>query len=496
MKKSFVNYRWCIFLCAACIIVLRAPSLFSEPRFWCEEGTVFYAYAATHEWFEVLFRTHYDYLYGYLNLSSFLASRLVSLEYAPLVTTFMAFLAQLLPISIIIWGTSSVWNRPLKKIIAVMLVLFIPLTGEMWLNTLNSKTFFSLTIFLILLEDMDNASRVRTWFYRLLLLISGLASIECSFYLVVYLLKIWIERKKEYVIQTTFLLLSVIYQALGYFHILMPAGERSLHTLQWIPVTILGGLMWRHHLVLPILGASASHHFGRSLLSLHDRNPLLFNAIGVVLFVMLVLLFVYFSRHLTPCKRLLFPASFVVVGFLTYMSMVIQPTIFEAFITGLCQRYFWVPSLIVLFMIFANLSFLDRPLSLSMPMRMTIGGVFALLYATAFFYQQTYALRYYLVPAFIIVSIGVSTLVFSKTPHISFREKIGAWLLLIVLINGIFFYRQYLYRPYPWKVIDATWPKWKEEVAQWRDDPTHVMKIWPPCCWEIKFLPESIRRDE
>ena len=90
--------KWLLFTIGAASIVLRCPRLFFEPRFWAEEGSVFFAYAFKHSALSALTRPdggNYDLP---RNLASILAVNLAPLEWAPLVTTLFAFGIQLIPL--------------------------------------------------------------------------------------------------------------------------------------------------------------------------------------------------------------------------------------------------------------------------------------------------------------------------------------------------------------------------------------------------------------
>ena len=48
-------------LLAALLIAARAPYLFTTPRFWAEEGEVFFAQAFTHPWYQMPLFAHAGY---------------------------------------------------------------------------------------------------------------------------------------------------------------------------------------------------------------------------------------------------------------------------------------------------------------------------------------------------------------------------------------------------------------------------------------------------
>ncbi len=134
--KVFIrnNYKVLLFVSFIWIIFLREPSLFIEPRFWAEEGSVYISYAYTHSWYENLLAPHLGYYSLFNNLIASIATKVVPLTYAPFVTTFGAFIVQIISFLIILWGDSICWNNIYKRIIVSLSILFVSSTGEIWLT--------------------------------------------------------------------------------------------------------------------------------------------------------------------------------------------------------------------------------------------------------------------------------------------------------------------------------------------------------------------------
>ena len=80
----------------AFILVVRAPWVLFQGRFWAEEGTFFLPYAWTHSFLDSLIAPHAGYYNLVSNLAGIIATR-VPLEVAPRFTVALAFLLQLLP---------------------------------------------------------------------------------------------------------------------------------------------------------------------------------------------------------------------------------------------------------------------------------------------------------------------------------------------------------------------------------------------------------------
>ena len=107
---------------------------------------------------------------SYLNLSanipSLIAAHAVPLSLAPAVTTVWAFLIQLLPFAVVLFGDSRVWTSLRHRLIVSGVLLFGPpvLNGEVWLNSGNSQVFCGILV-MLLCEETDNISHFRRWTY-------------------------------------------------------------------------------------------------------------------------------------------------------------------------------------------------------------------------------------------------------------------------------------------------------------------------------------------
>jgi len=197
------------------LVYLRAPNLLIHPRLWAEEGSVFLQYAYQYPWHITILSPHQGY-YSFLTNFVSLFARVVPLQYAPFITTYTALVIQMIPYVIILWGKSCLWNNPMRKIIGCMIVLLSPAaTGEVWLNTTNVHFHLCVISFLILLEPVDNISRVRRTLYRVLLLIGGLTSVPSVFLLPLFVISALQERKRERLMQAGLLFLCLFLQIIA-----------------------------------------------------------------------------------------------------------------------------------------------------------------------------------------------------------------------------------------------------------------------------------------
>ena len=182
IPKLFLGFATVLFL-----IYFRSPELFLEPRFWAEEGQEYFTFAFSHSIMESLIAPHYGY-FGLIPNAGGILATFVPLEFAPLVTTCLAALIQLLVSSYVIFCDSPYWDTYPKKItIACFIQLLCPF--ECWLTTISSQYFLSIIAFFILLETDNAQNSWVKWPSRIVLLVSVLTSPTVTFLLPAFILK-------------------------------------------------------------------------------------------------------------------------------------------------------------------------------------------------------------------------------------------------------------------------------------------------------------------
>lgn len=191
---------WLIFGAALVFAVARAPQLLLEPRFFAEEGAVYYAVALREPVLDALFHLP-PHRIAYLALSATLpatfAAKLMPIELAPFATTYAALAAVLIALALIVFRPSLLWSDPTRKAVACAIVLLAPSSlGEVWLNSTNSQIYFGLISFCILFEDLRQASWRRIALYALLVSFCGLSGVYTSFLSFAFVWKVWLERSR------------------------------------------------------------------------------------------------------------------------------------------------------------------------------------------------------------------------------------------------------------------------------------------------------------
>jgi len=435
---------FCIF-----IMYIRTPLLFLQPRFWAEEGLTYFSYAFDHSWYKALLTPHYSYYSLFDNIASMLAANIVPLQYAPFVTTYLAFSLQLIPFALILWGNSSLWDNMYKKIIVVLIVLFTPLSGEVYLNLLGSTFHFSLITFLILMEDVGNITTVRKWSYRILLVFAGLTGPVSCFLTPLFMYKAWSNRTREHIVQAGILSICALVQLLV---VLMFVHQNALPITRFkgLDVSTLLSIIWVKTIVLPILGPKTAYTFFAEAAKRISR-------IGyheVLLFVLLIVFFKSLISRVAPQKQMMILSSFILLTVIsTFAADDPHKTSFIMASNPIPGgRYFYVPNILIKILLFSGIP---------------------------------YAL--------------MEIIISPHTPLNKTKELFGkvqpllcSLLLILSLYTGIIYYKDaIMIKPF----VNNTWPKWTEEVSKWEQDRNYKLRIWPKWCagcfMELKGRPSD-----
>jgi len=429
MKGLNVRY-WRLIVLAGSIgiIVWRAPSLFLEPRLWAEEGTLYFAYAYhfanTPEWLNGLINIQLGYFSLWPNIASTVAANLFSLEQVPFVTTALALTVQLMAIAVILWGESKFWQTPIQKTICVLVVIFVPLSGEIWLNTINSQFVFGLIAFLILHSNADVRKPIK-WWYRVLLLFSGLTGVVSCFLTPLFILRALAEKSRERAIQMGILVICVSVQATIQLLSLKDLVSARGAGIEW---QTLAAILWTQSIGLTIFGLKNALRFSALIVSADAHGSLEFTLISIIILsvemMFIIILFICSTPKLSDRMTLI--GSYLILIILSILGS-LGTDKFEYVLPGYGQRYFYAPNIILMLIV--------------------------------------------------AVSIQISTNLSGLKRQ--WRSILLAMLLASSLCWGVSQYGSTT-------IAGADWPKWQEQVQMWRENPARPIQIWPPG-WQMQL---------
>ena len=217
LKKININLSLLVFILFVFLVIFRHFEFFINPRFWAEEGSVYFI-DAYENGISSIFHPHLGYFSFIPNVATYLAT-LVSLEYAPLVTTTIAFFIQIIPFFIIFISNNFLTNTALKKLLISSIVLFVSDTGEIWLNTITSQFHFVVISFLIFLDSLDkkNLSKYKLALYSILVLFGGLSGVPTNVLAPIFLFGYFFNKNKYLLLFFFILLLTTSLQLLSLY---------------------------------------------------------------------------------------------------------------------------------------------------------------------------------------------------------------------------------------------------------------------------------------
>jgi len=340
---------------AAFAIILRAPWLFSHPRFWAEEGTEFFSYAYTHPWYQVIHASYRGSVALVPRVSSVLAAHLVSLENAPLLTTLVAFAIQMIPFVLVLWGESPLWSTLPRKVISMLVILLAPGSIGGWLNTINSQFYLSLAAFLLLMDNASTERPIKAWGHRILLLAAGLTGAVSCFLTPLFILKAVWEKNREHTVQAGLMVLCFLLQVFVFWHSLrsdQAVGSRFAGTGRGVFLPI----MWTKSIIWCFLGPDVAAAFSGVFVRIHSLGTNEFTVLNVVLAVVTIA----FLRFLLPRggrrEAVMLLGSFLLLEVLSIVSSVPKSgSKLYLISTAGGERYFYVPDVILILLVWANL---------------------------------------------------------------------------------------------------------------------------------------------
>lgn len=323
LKRNSLKYALLVAFTAA--IILRTPHSLYPPRFWGEDGTQFFCYAHNNGLWSAFIKTHQGYHSLWCNCAGIIAS-LVPLTEAPLVTTLAGLLSQLSSAIIVLWGGIESLGSPLKKSLALCILLLVPSNTEVGLNVANSQFLFCTACGLILVGDTRTLKGPK----RILLLIASINGPVSCFLTPVFLLKAWREKSAERFVQFLILFCGTLVELLSLYY-----GRAETHRPLVIGANRLVGVIFSHLFLAPFTT--------RSLFTFHLEA--LNGAITVSVWLLVAVFMVsilYCIRHNKDAKWLC-ASSFVVL--VCSLLGVLDATTKDLMLYG--DRYFYAPQVLL-----------------------------------------------------------------------------------------------------------------------------------------------------
>lgn len=396
-------------------LFLRAPDIFIQGRFWAEEGYIFYANAYNMNPLQALFVV----FGGYINIGASGATLVarylyIPLEYAPYFTIYIGLFFQVIPIYLILTAKDK-WLSPFYiRILATFLLLLVPESSEISLQTLHLQ--FHLTLTCTLIAFLDTDIKKQRWFKLFLLFFAPLCGLLPVTLIPIFLVKFWQEKSKLRAEQTIILILGSSIQLSFYiFNLIHKIDIDSFAIVRQrhFSYSDFCSVLYIRDLIFPFMG----HHYHHS--------------IGIMANIF----------HKLEAHQISLKACFI-------------SSFFILFVSGIFIKYPQTRKALLLFI--ASL------LMLALSIYGVVGGTIQLVNP---YFTERYAFLSQALFALMLLYLSIS---------LPKKGKIIANILIIwLLFIGSFNFFQLL----P-EAKDGAGHVWRQELQKWRQDPNYHPKIW------------------
>lgn len=324
------NQTLCLLLFVAFIHLTRSPEILINSRFWAEERE-FFANAWSSSPFHALFVSYGGYLNLPINAATLIARWCVPLKYAPYVTMGIGLLFQLLPTFLLLTAKDK-WLSSFKiRLLATLLLLFVPESLEISLQSLHIQ--FQLTLAAILILILDNQPKHQRWFKLGILLLTTLSGVMSMILIPLYLYRCFTEKDRLRIEQFITLLIGNIIQ-FSFFY--TSFDERQYHT----SLTDFLSIFFAKDLYIPFLGnnpLSNPYLLHLQLLVKNQQIPLL--ACSISLFVFIVIIVCFYKYPKTRLSGYLFICALLNLALATFGAIGPNYWFFEPYFH---QRYAFI----------------------------------------------------------------------------------------------------------------------------------------------------------
>ena len=281
-------------------------------RFWAEEGRPFFENAWVMAPLQALSTSFGGYLNLVANAAALAARWLMPLRFAPYLTISAGLIFQLCPPLLILTARDR-WLLPLHvRIAALLLLLLVPASEEIWLQTLHCQ--FELALCCAIILALDTEVGWRTWLQFALLALAPLCGPIAIVLIPFFLIRSALDRSTRRLVQATVLTAPALLQILLFIHA-VPGRGHVLH-----PVLMLCVFTIRH-LALPLLGVDMANRVALSIRDSLQASEV--PAVAVILPVLLFpLLFTAACRRRAASSAVWFVVAAIVMAATSYVGAI------------------------------------------------------------------------------------------------------------------------------------------------------------------------------
>lgn len=304
------------------LIFYRSPCLLLKGRFHAEEK-FYYEFALNNTFLETIFfvQETSKYFELFTNISAKLATFYTIAPF--LVTVYLAFFIKIFLLYYIFFSKSLLLNKISYKLIFASFAIYsTPITPEVWLNTLHSKTFFGIYSFILVFQNFKNFTKIKLYLYRISLVINGLSSIYSSIFSVIYFIIFITKRNSLNFYNFIYSLIPLVINAFIFLNFFLQSEikiNRFLFNYEKIESALY------NIIIRPILGGNLSKLL-YNLINLNKTFLYAFSLIAIILFLALILFFIYKKKD-----RIL---NIILISLLLNIIFAISGSLYPDFVGG------------------------------------------------------------------------------------------------------------------------------------------------------------------
>lgn len=198
----------------------RSPDIFSQGRFWAEDGSLYFQNALKNSFIENFFKI-YTPTIGYYNLFSritALVSSKFALEISALVNVYLSYSVVIYIFFLILFNNSYLYNKNIEKFAYCLLVVVCPtFVPEIWVNSVNAQIYLSVAaLFILYSKNIENL--LFKYLNPIILFIGGFSSVYVFFLTPFFFIKYKFLKNKYNLINLIILFVSFIFQLIFYVY--------------------------------------------------------------------------------------------------------------------------------------------------------------------------------------------------------------------------------------------------------------------------------------
>ena len=326
---------------------LKSPYLFQNGRF-IQNDAIHYATALNSNWYEIFSLIYWPsgYLNFFANLTSFLNSKLVNIEFAALFNVYSCYLIIFFLHYIIIFYKSDFFNTDFSRFFASIIISISPIfVFEIWLDSMNSQVYLCILSFFILFLKHNVISKV---FSPIILGIAGLSGVYTCLLTPLFIFRNLKDRTKINLVNS----LTLIFTSIVQFCIILSAKfsdklyTGKLNFNYFLNYNEIESFTY-NILIRPFLSSSLSNFFIETL-AIENNNQL---KLIIIILVILIILFLSFN-FLFHIKKKNLKLNFDLLS-LIYLFFVCSVLVIIGGVNdSVGGRYSVIPSFCILFVLF------------------------------------------------------------------------------------------------------------------------------------------------